>query len=529
MAGEARWGSLPFDEAIRFFAGKRLVPTERWSDLWHEAHDAGFMVAGAMKADLLADLQSAVGKAIEKGTTLAEFRKDFDRIVARQGWHGWTGENWEGGRNWRTLVIYDTNLRMSYSAGRWAQIQANPTAAPYLIYRHSDLSAHPRPLHKSWDGLVVAASDPWVKTHWPPNGWGCKCRMFALSERDLKKLGKAGPDAPPDDGTFQWIDKRTGETFEVPKGIDPGFGYTPGASRRDLTREAVGRKLETLPGAIAQQLRPVAQGPAPAPPVVPPATVPGRARLPEFREAATLREAAALTRQIVRATNEVPYATRTDGRPAVRFRHGRTKDVAGKIFGQADLSGLDVATANALNRTLLELQAECDRLGIPRIRAVHTRAGSAGASMGDGVLAVSPNQASYFRTGPVLEARRANQPPSTWKPGDPGESRPFLADHYLEWGPDRFRNTLLHEFAHHIHQQYGARGLKEYLSPALEAVLSRLVKAGNNARIVPSKYAATNSKEWFAESYSLYKAGRSDLVDPALIDVIERVERGEVL
>lgn len=266
---DVRWGSLPFDEAIRFFAGTRLVPTERWTDLWQEAHDTGFMVAGAMKADLLADLQKAVGKAIERGTTLEEFRKDFDKIVERYGWHGWTGENWEGGRSWRTQVIYDTNLRMSYSAGRWAQIEANKAAAPYLLYRHSDLSAHPRPLHKSWDGLAVAVDDPWVKTHWPPNGWGCKCRMFAISARELKKLGKDGPDTPPDDGTFQWVDKVTGEAHTVPKGIDPGFGYTPGASRKDLARQEVQRKVKTLPPSIGDKLKPVATEPPPAAPTVP--------------------------------------------------------------------------------------------------------------------------------------------------------------------------------------------------------------------------------------------------------------------
>lgn len=249
------YGSLPFDEAIAFFRGKDLVPTERWADVWRDAHDAGFMVAGAAKADLLADLKGAVDKAVAKGTTLAEFRRDFDRIVSRHGWTGWTGSDSEAGRAWRTELIYQTNLRTSYQAGRWQQVQAGKAWRPYLIYRHSDLSVHPRPLHKSWDGLVVSVDNPWVKAHWPPNGWGCKCRMFSLAERDLREMGKAGPDTPPNDGSYEWTDSVTGEVHQVPNGIDPGWDYTPGATRVEQLTKDLQRKTAKLPAAIGAELK----------------------------------------------------------------------------------------------------------------------------------------------------------------------------------------------------------------------------------------------------------------------------------
>lgn len=206
----------------------------------------GMMVAGAMKLDLLTDLKAAVAKGVTQGTTLAEFRKDFDAIVQKHGWTGWTGEGSEVGRTWRTRLIYETNLRTAWQAGRWAQTQEGKAQRPFLIYRHSDLSLHPRPLHQSWNGLVVAVDDPWVQTHWPPNGWGCKCRMFALGPRDLAKLGKSGPDTPPDDGTYVWKDKVTGLRHEIPRGIDPGWDYAPGASRVGFLRQEWERKAERM-------------------------------------------------------------------------------------------------------------------------------------------------------------------------------------------------------------------------------------------------------------------------------------------
>jgi uncharacterized protein with gpF-like domain len=46
------------------------------------AHDRAFVVAGATKADLLADLAQAVDKAINTGATLEMFRQNFRKIIA---------------------------------------------------------------------------------------------------------------------------------------------------------------------------------------------------------------------------------------------------------------------------------------------------------------------------------------------------------------------------------------------------------------------------------------------------------------
>ena len=66
----------PFKEAIAAFRLRMAnpVPTAKWDDLWQSQHDRAFMVAGATKADLLADLAKAVEKAIAEGTSLEEFR-----------------------------------------------------------------------------------------------------------------------------------------------------------------------------------------------------------------------------------------------------------------------------------------------------------------------------------------------------------------------------------------------------------------------------------------------------------------------
>lgn len=217
-----KYKNLPFDEAIKFFKDKVALPTERWTDLWEGMHSRAFVVAGATKGEFLSDLYAAVEKALEKGTTIEEFRKDFDRTVEKAGW------SYKGGRGWRTATIFNTNLRTAYSAGHYKQMTdgAVVRARPYWRYI-GGLSAEPRPEHLAWNGLVLPADDPWWKTHYPPNGWGCKCQVVSHSERELARDGLKVSEAPPVEYK-PWENPHTGEIIEVPKGIDPGWAYNPG-------------------------------------------------------------------------------------------------------------------------------------------------------------------------------------------------------------------------------------------------------------------------------------------------------------
>jgi uncharacterized protein with gpF-like domain len=214
---------LPFEEAIAFFRQKGNVKTERWTDVWREAHSRSFMVAGAATDDLVQDFRDAVDKAISQGTTLAEFRKDFDAIVEKHGWvhHGSAG--------WRSRVIYETNLAGAYSAGRFQQMADPDVTAmyPYWEYCHGD-SRRPRPQHLALDGTVLRCDDGFWDTHYPPNGWRCSCFVRPVSQAGLGRMGKSGPDATPEIKYRTWVDKKTGAHHQVPDGIDPGFDYNPG-------------------------------------------------------------------------------------------------------------------------------------------------------------------------------------------------------------------------------------------------------------------------------------------------------------
>lgn len=63
-------------------------------------------------------------------------------------------------------------------------------------------------------------------------GFGCRCAIFPLSERDLKRMNKERPDTVPDDPPVVYRNKRNGQVSVLPAGVDPGFEYPPTPQNR---------------------------------------------------------------------------------------------------------------------------------------------------------------------------------------------------------------------------------------------------------------------------------------------------------
>lgn len=480
----ATYGSLPFREQIDFFRGKLDVPTARWNDLVREQHDTAFVVAGAMKADLLADLRGAVDKAISQGTTFAEFQRDFESIVGRHGWTGWTGEGTDAGRAWRARVIYDTNLRSSYQAGRWQQVQQIKHRRPYLLYKHSDAVAHPRPLHVKWDGLVIAADDPWVRAHWPPNGWGCRCQMYSLSQADLARRKKNGPDQAPDDGTYEWTDPKTGEIHEFPAGIDPFWDYTPGASRLRTVIGQAERKLPDLPRPVADALKKdletVAQTVAEAHPHVPEAFTTN----PKFKASETLDalldefgDQGALTRAAIEKHGiKSLFLTHTETQAGSVKARAISDDVNQFLSGRNGSYLTFAVRSRALGFTFRELRHVVIRNNAPK------RAIADPAKMRE---AVSRAITDFVNgTGPMKSRVGEQDVLQHWT--------------FIEAGDEAQKNLMI--WAHEVgHQMHFATG-------------SGRVPDGKMARSV-TRYGRTNAFEWHAEHFVAWLFNRQALAD----------------
>jgi len=122
-----------------------------------------------------------------------------------------------------------------------------------------------RASHRAWHNVTLPVDDPWWQTHYPPNGWRCRCTAVQLRARDVEgnqALKRQAPDEP----LVEWKNPHTGEAVQVPANIDPGFGYNVGQARsrwKGLLDAVAGRivRLPALEGAaLYESLDDVALG-----------------------------------------------------------------------------------------------------------------------------------------------------------------------------------------------------------------------------------------------------------------------------
>lgn len=251
------------DEAIAAFRRRDLLPSFAWEDVWQEEHARAFTVAKLLRMDLLQFVRDELDRAIAEGTPLAEFVAALRPRLAEAGWWG-TREVIDPatGQVARTTfdlsrlrLIYDVNLRQSYAAGRWQRIESAAEAAPddTLIYYRTMRDERVRQSHRAWDGVALPAGHPFWRTHYPPNGWRCRCVAYAVTRAQLERLRGAGMPvrtAAPPVALVPWRNRQTGEVVDVPAGIDPGFAYNPGQQRDGALQRAAADAAQGLPPGV---------------------------------------------------------------------------------------------------------------------------------------------------------------------------------------------------------------------------------------------------------------------------------------
>lgn len=203
--------NLSPDRAVEFFNSKGLQTSWNWFDVWEEQHAKAFTVAKAMKMDILDDIRNATRKALEQGLTRQQFRKLLESRLKAKGWWGRqkqtnpkTGkiETVQLGSPYRLRNIYQTNTQASMMAGRWKQFYSNKQNRPFIQYI-AVMDPSTRKTHADQNKKIYSIDDPIWQKIWPPNGFNCRCRTRALTEkqaiqRGFKKgtKGKLSPDFP---------------------------------------------------------------------------------------------------------------------------------------------------------------------------------------------------------------------------------------------------------------------------------------------------------------------------------------------
>jgi SPP1 gp7 family putative phage head morphogenesis protein len=187
---------LPPKKAIEYFQAKGYTFSWDWHDTWQEAHAKAFTVAKVMRMDILQDIHDAVDKAISNGQTFAQFRDGLEPLLKAKGWWGkqMLGDGTGGaasvqlGSPRRLLTIYRTNLQTAYMAGRYKQQMEDVDNRPFWQYV-AIMDDRTRPAHAALNGKIFQYDDPFWNNFYPPNGWNCRCRVRALSAKNVERRG----------------------------------------------------------------------------------------------------------------------------------------------------------------------------------------------------------------------------------------------------------------------------------------------------------------------------------------------------
>lgn len=256
-------GFGPTPEVTGYFDRKGVVPAFKWLDVWGEEHSYNFMVSGSTELELTTAFKQSIARALREGQGFEKWKPLMREELARLGWLGPrtisdpTGlepdriVDFSSGRRLKT--IFWSNMNSARAAGQWERAQRVKKALPYFLYIRTT-SRDPREEHLAFVGIILPVDHPFWATHFPPNGWLCKCQVRQITAREAERLLGLTPEpggirytteAPDLGPPIAHRNRRTGEITMVPVGIDPGWHTNPGLARSTtLLRSAEARLAE---------------------------------------------------------------------------------------------------------------------------------------------------------------------------------------------------------------------------------------------------------------------------------------------
>ncbi|WP_165064480.1 phage minor head protein [Desulfovibrio sp. ZJ200] len=202
------------DAAIKFWQERAKLTWDQAKGLADGAKARAFYVTGLYQQDLVKLVSDGIEAALANGETLPQFRERILAAIQTQGWHGHRVEN-----------IFRTNMQSAYAAGRYKKMQAVKNSRPYWQYM-AVMDKRVRPSHAILHGKVYPAEHEFWDSHYPPNGFRCRCGVVTLSERQVKKQGLTVEKEMPK--ADMWTDPKTKmEYFVNFPGADSGFRNNP--------------------------------------------------------------------------------------------------------------------------------------------------------------------------------------------------------------------------------------------------------------------------------------------------------------
>jgi SPP1 gp7 family putative phage head morphogenesis protein len=212
--------NVPFHQAIKAATDRGVeLPDAYYSHEQGIKRQLAFSIAGIASVDQLQMVRDSLAIKLVDGSTFAEWKKD----ILENGKLNLPAHRLEN--------IYRTNLQGNYNRGRWQRFQSVKSDMPYLMYDAID-DSRVRPTHLAMDGIIRPIDDKFWDTHYPPNGYQCRCRCIALNDRQAaaRSNGDNGLNKPVNTDDMQ---------------PDKGWDYNPGEDITEGIEQSIERRKDS--------------------------------------------------------------------------------------------------------------------------------------------------------------------------------------------------------------------------------------------------------------------------------------------
>jgi hypothetical protein len=225
---------------------------------------------------------------------------------------------------------------------------------------------------------------------------------------------------------------------------------------------------------------------------------------------------ARLNKTIEAGSKDQRWRRNADGTFINRFKSGEI--YGDKITIPPSVTDKELTFVSVLFDELNEL---AKKYNVPQLRGLRIHSTKRyNMAMGDGVLSIDSNYLKRTINNIETNNQKSSSFISNWKYGDSIKDLPRFTSAYTTNILDSMRNTMYHEFGHHVHQMkyvtsttkdklgrlYGEKGFIPEIEEKIQKILREERKklpptqfTTKNISIGNSDYGNTNYEEWFAE------------------------------
>lgn len=170
---------MKFDEAIAYALNKKPTLFNELDEITDKVKNDCFWIKRSTELTATEKVLKELQKSLESGGTFKEFMQGIDSVIDKVGM---------GTNGWYASNVYRTNMMTFYNSGTYKQQMDNIADKPYLLYDGVADNRQSK-ICQELDGKVYKATDPiWARIY-PPNHYGCRSSVVAMSKEEVETFG----------------------------------------------------------------------------------------------------------------------------------------------------------------------------------------------------------------------------------------------------------------------------------------------------------------------------------------------------